>query len=170
MVSREYGKITGWWNKKNITGIDLGDIIEVLISRDGGKNQIKNVDIKTPGWGRTWSYVRILAFLETLRIIGKISIEWMECRWLYEDIAEFIKYGKTEDINNWHHTIFQMRLLKSLGSMDREMLSNDPILKYIYDNISHAPLSRILSSINIKTEHISQIHQINLHSLYMLER
>jgi hypothetical protein len=23
MISREYGKITGWWNKKNITGIDL---------------------------------------------------------------------------------------------------------------------------------------------------
>ncbi len=23
MISREYGKITGWWHKKNITGIDL---------------------------------------------------------------------------------------------------------------------------------------------------
>jgi hypothetical protein len=23
MLSAEYGKITGWWNKKNITGIDL---------------------------------------------------------------------------------------------------------------------------------------------------
>jgi hypothetical protein len=48
MISQEYGKITGWWNKKNISGIDLGDIIEVLISRDGGKNQVKNIDIKTP--------------------------------------------------------------------------------------------------------------------------
>ena len=75
MISQEYGKITGWWNKKNISGIDLGDIIEVLISRDGSKNQIKNIDIKTPGWSRNWDYVRIVAFLETLRIVNKMSIE-----------------------------------------------------------------------------------------------
>lgn len=75
MISQEYGKITGWWSKKNISGIDLGDIIEVLISRDGGKNQIKNIDIKTPGWSRHWDYLRIVSFLETLRIVNKMSIE-----------------------------------------------------------------------------------------------
>ena len=75
MISQEYGKITGWWSKKNISGIDLGDIIEVLISRDGGKNQVKNIDIKTPGWSRTWNYVRIVAFLETLRIVNQRSRE-----------------------------------------------------------------------------------------------
>lgn len=75
MISQEYGKITGWWSKKNISGIDLGDIIEVLISRDGGKNQVKNIDIKTPGWSRTWNYVRIVAFLETLRIVNQMSRE-----------------------------------------------------------------------------------------------
>ena len=75
MISQEYGKITGWWNKKNISGIDLGDIIEVLVSRDGGKNQVKNIDIKTPGWSRNWNYVRIVAFLETLHIVNKMSRE-----------------------------------------------------------------------------------------------
>ena len=75
MISQEYGKITGWWSKKNISGIDLGDIIEVLISRDGGKNLVKNIDIKTPGWSRTWNYVRIVAFLETLRIVNQMSRE-----------------------------------------------------------------------------------------------
>lgn len=69
-----------------------------------------------------------------------------------------------------HHTVFQMRILKSLGSMDREILGEDPILRYIYDHISHTPLERILSSTNVREEHITQIQKINLHSLYMLER
>ena len=170
MMSQEYGKITGWWNKKNISGIDLGDIIEVLISRDGSKNQIKNIDIKTPGWSRNWNYVRIVAFLDTLRIVSKMSIEWAECRSLYEDIAGFITYGKSQDMSLGHHIVFQMRILKSLGSMDRAILGEDPILRYIYDHISHTPLERILSSSNVKTEHIDKIQQANLHSLYMLER
>ncbi len=54
--------------------------------------------------------------------------------------------------------------------MDREILGEDPILRYIYDHISHTPLERILSSTNVREEHITQIQKINLHSLYMLER
>ena len=69
-----------------------------------------------------------------------------------------------------HHTVFQMRILKSLGSMDKSILGDDPILRYIYDNISHTSLERILSSSNVKTEHIEKIQQANLYSLYMLER
>ena len=170
MISREYGKITGWWNKKNITGIDLWDIVEVMISRDGSKNTIKNMDILTPGWSRSWNYVRILAFLETLRIVNKMSIEGAECQSLYTDTAGFITYGRHQDMNLGHHTVFQMRILKSLGSMDRAILWDDPILRYIYDHISHTPLDRILSSSNMRTEHIDKIQQANLHSLYMLER
>ena len=63
-----------------------------------------------------------------------------------------------------------MRILKSLGSMYRAALGDDPILRYIYDNISHTPLERILSSVNVRDEHITQIQKVNLHSLYMLER
>jgi hypothetical protein len=73
-------------------------------------------------------------------------------------------------MNAGHHTVFQMRILKSLGSMDRSILGDDPILGYIYDHIAHTPLERILSSSNMRIEHINQIQQANLHSLYMLER
>lgn len=170
MMSREYGKITGWWSKKNISGIDLWDIVEVFILREWSRNTIKNIEIKTPGWSRTWNYIRIVAFMETLRIINKMSMEGIEQSSLYEDIAGFIRYGRTQDMNTGHHTIFQMRILKSLGSMDRATLWDDPILNYIYDHISHTPLERILSSSNVKNEHITKIEQINLHSLYMLER
>lgn len=170
MISREYGKITGWWNKKNITGIDIWDLIEVLISRQESKNLIKNIDIQIPGWSKSWNYGRIISFLDTLHMVNKMSIEWSECYTLYEDIAKFITYGKSQDINIGHHTVFQMRILKSLGSMDQGMLGTDPILRYIYDHISDTPLDRILSSSTLKTEHIAKIQQINLHSLYMLER
>lgn len=170
LLSREYGKITGWWNKKNITGIDIGDISEVLISRDGTKNTIKNVDIKIHGWNKWWNYERIIGFLETMHITNKMSLDSHEAHSLYDDIYECISLGSRQDMTPAHYTIFQMRILKSLGSMDRSILWDDIILKYIYDNISHTPLERILSSSNIKIDHINKIQQINLHSLYMLER
>lgn len=169
-LSREYGKITGWWNKKNISGIDLWDIVEILISRENTKNIIKNIDVKTPWWGRNWNYAQILWFLETLHIIYKISREGSECLSLYEDISTFIWYGINKALTTSHYIIFQMRILKSLGSMDPEIFETDHILKYIYDNISHTPLERILSSSNIKNEHIHAIKQINYQSLYILDQ
>ena len=92
MLSAEYGKITGWWNKKNITGIDLGDIIEVLISRDENKNIIKNIDVSKPGWNKSWDYHQIHAFLETLNIITKISIDKIDSHYLFMDVAYLIQY------------------------------------------------------------------------------
>ncbi len=170
MMSEEYWKITGWWNKKNISGIDLGDIIEVLLSREWSKNTIKNIDIKTSGWSKNWNYSRIYSFMETLHILNKVSIDGMDCRKLYEDITFFIKYGINKEMTLFHYVAFQMRILKSLGSMDPNMFSWDPILEYIYNNISHTPLERIFGSKNIKIDHIEKIQKINLHSIYMLHQ
>ncbi|NRH21158.1 hypothetical protein HOO68_03880 [Candidatus Gracilibacteria bacterium] len=169
MISREYGKITGWWNKKNITGIDLGDVIEVLLVRDDNKNTIKNIDLITSGWNRNWNYLQIASFLKTLHIIGQISVDNQETIQLYDDAYFLIRYGLKNLLDHCHYTIFQMRILKSLGSMNPEMLGDDPILKYIYNNISNSPLERILSA-NIKNNHISIIEQINLNSIYSLRQ
>ncbi len=170
MISIEYWKITGWWNKKNITGIDLWDIVEVLVDRQGSKNTIKNIDIITSWWNKDWDYTSILLFLETLSIINKITIDWTDCRLLYEDTATFIDYWHRWNMKLYHYAIFQMRILKALGSMDPNMVGDDIILNYIYQNISHTPLERILASSNIKNEAISKIQKINLHSIYMLDR
>lgn len=169
-LSREYGKITGWWNKKNISGIDLWDIVDILISRENTRNLIKNIDIKTPWWDRNWKYNQILWFLETLHMINRISREGDECRSLYEDVSNFILYGLHRPLATSQFIIFQMRILKSIGSMNPEIFATDHILQYIYDNISHTPLERILSSSNIKNEHINTIQQINHQSLYILDR
>lgn len=170
MISLEYGKITAWWNKKNITGIDLWDIVEVLISRENTKNTIKNIEVITHGWNREWDYTRIVSFLETLCIINRISRDASECRSLYEDTLLFIEYGQRENMQLYHYCIFQMRILKALGSMDGEMIGEDAVLRYIYQHISHTPLERILGSSKIKNDHIEKIQQINLHSIYMLEQ
>lgn len=170
MISSEYGKITGWWNKKNITGIDLWDIIEVLVSRENNKNSIKNIEVITSWWNKDWDYIRILWFLETLHVISKISKDWDDCSLLYADTELFIEYWNRETIQPHHYSIFQMRILKALGSMDPELIWDDAILRYIYQHISHTPLERILWSSNIKSNHIIKIQQINFHSIYMLEK
>lgn len=170
MLSQEYWKITGWWNKKNITSIDIWDIIDVFISRENTKNTIKNIEIITPWWSRHWNYQQIFSFLETLHIISKISIDGNKCQTLYADVALFIDYWLRETLHLCHYVTFQMRIIKSLGSMNPEILWNDQILQYIYNHISHTRLEKILSSSNIKKEHISKIQQINLHSLYLLNQ
>lgn len=169
MMTREYWKITGWWNKKNITGIDLWDVIEVIISREGTKNSIKNLDLVTSWWNRDWNYLQISYFLKTLKTISQISIEGQECTVLYDDTYFLIRYGLKNPMTQCHYSIFQMRILKSLGSMNPELFANDPVLNYIYNNISTTPLERILSA-NIKNIHIETIEQINLNSIYTLER
>ncbi len=103
-------------------------------------------------------------------MVHKISRDGHECISLYEDISTFIRYGLVETLTSSHYIIFQMRIIKSLGSMDPDIFETDQVLKYIYENISHTPLERILSSSNIKNEHIHTIQQINHQSLYILDR
>lgn len=169
MLTREYWKITWWWSKKNITGIDLWDVVEVLISRDENKNTIKNVDFVTSWWNKNWNYSQIFSFLKTLHIINQISIDNHECFQLFDDTYFLIRYGIKKNLNSDQYTIFQMRVLKSLWSMNPDILGNDPILQYIYKNITHSPLERVLSS-NIKNNHINIIEQANLNSIYTLKQ
>ena len=170
MISSEYWKITGWWNKKNITGIDLWDIVEGLISRESSRNTIKGVDLLTSWWNKNWDYSKILSFLEILHLVNKISKDWSDCGSLFADTSFFIEYWNREILKPYHYSIFQMRILKSLGTMDPEIIWDDAILRYIYQHISHTPLERILWSSNIKNNHITKIQQINFHSIYMLEK
>ncbi len=169
MLTREYWKITWWWSKKNITGIDLWDVVEVLISRDENKNTIKNVDFVTSWWNKNWNYSQIFSFLKTLHIINQISIDNHECFQLFDDTYFLIRYGIKNVLNSDQYTIFQMRVLKSLWSMNPDILGNDPILQYIYKNITHSPLERVLSA-NIKNNHINIIEQANLNSIYTLKQ
>jgi len=169
MLTREYWKITWWWSKKNITGIDLWDVVEVLISRDENKNTIKNVDFVTSWWNKNWNYSQIFSFLKTLHIINQISIDNHECFQLFDDTYFLIRYGIKNILNSDQYTIFQMRVLKSLWSMNPDILGNDPILQYIYKNITHSPLERVLSA-NIKNNHINIIEQANLNSIYTLKQ
>jgi hypothetical protein len=169
MLTREYWKITWWWSKKNITGIDLWDVVEVLISRDKNKNTIKNVDFVTSWWNKNWNYSQIFSFLKTLHIINQISIDNHECFQLFDDTYFLIRYGIKNVLNSDQYTIFQMRVLKSLWSMNPDILGNDPILQYIYKNITHSPLERVLSA-NIKNNHINIIEQANLNSIYTLKQ
>lgn len=167
MMSREYWKITWWWSKKNITGIDLWDIVEVMISRENSKNTIKNLDLITPGWNRNWNYTQIHYFLKTLQVINQISREGYEQKTLYDDSYYLIRYWIKNILDQSHYIIFQMRILKSLGSMNPEIFSDDPTLRYIYNNISIASLEKVLSA-KIKIIHLNTIEQVNLTSLYSL--
>ncbi len=169
-ISSEYGKITGWWNKKDITGIDIWDIVEILLTRENSKNIIKNIELKIPGWDKNWNYNRIYSFLETLHLIGKITIDETDAPKIYADLSYLIIHSTNLELDIWKYSLFQMRILKNLWSMNPEMCMDDPILQYIYENISSASLEKIMTSSNIQESQIEKIKKINLHSIYLLNQ
>jgi hypothetical protein len=61
-----------------------------------------------------------------------------------------------------------MRILKSLGVMNEERFIGDNVLRYIYENISHTPLERVLLASPLKMEHLAEIRMANMQSLEML--
>lgn len=169
-ISSEYGKITGWWNKKDITGIDIWDIVEILLTRENSKNIIKNIELKIPGWDKSWNYNRIYSFLETLHLIWKITIDETDAPKIYADLSYLITHGTNLELDMWKYSLFQMRILKNLWSMNPEMCMDDPILQYIYENISSASIEKIMTSSNIRESQIEKIKKINLHSIYLLNQ
>lgn len=168
LLSEEYGKISVWWYKKNISGIDLGDIVEVIVSRSSSKNIIHEIRTQYSAWNKSWNYATIHSFLDTLKIISSITVEWMEYRWIYQDAKELIQSIQTKDLSLSHYVIFQMRMLKRIGSMDSQGFTDEPILHYIYENISKTPLEKIFSSQKFRDGDIEKIQKANWQSLYLL--
>lgn len=162
-LSKEYGKITLWY-KKQLTGVDIGDIARVVVRRDNSVNHIKTIDTKLFLLNKKWTYDSLFAFLSLLKTL-KFCIP-------NEDISSqiFVDYentlrNMTESISLDACNLLQMRIFKNLGSLNPEFFQRDAILRYIYNNISETPLERILRAQPLRDEHRAIIEKSNLFSL-----
>jgi recombinational DNA repair protein (RecF pathway) len=168
LLSQEYGRCTSWWNKKNISGFDIGDIVEVFIHRDGSVNIIKNMELKLSAWDHCSSYEQIIGFLETIKIISHISIESGWANEVFTETMKLIRFRDKNTIEQLHYTLFQMRILKQAWFLDESRFQSSPVLRYMYSHITTTPLEKILTTRNVSTSDISIIHDSNLHTLYSL--
>lgn len=170
VLSQEYGKVSAWYHKKDISWIDLGDLTEIVISREGGINHVRHIESLTPSWIQDATYQGVVAFLETLKIITLVTIEWSDDRGIYRDIRDLITLWHRLSLKSDHYIIFQMRILHKIGYMDPNRFSHCPILKYIYQHIASTPLEKILQSQNIKKPQLEQIQETNWYTLHMLQQ
>lgn len=169
LLTQDYGKITAWWKKRTLFGVDMGDIVEVIISRKTQKNTIKSLDVILSWWPKGISYKTAYAFLDTLRIIDEVTMPNEECKDIYDDTHGLIFIAHSSILCVEQYSIFQMRILRRIGSMDGHFFTSCPILKYVYNNISHVPLSKVVHTKKLESHQIRAIQKANLHSLYLLK-
>lgn len=168
LLTKEYGKITAWEKKKSSHGVDIGDIIEVLIERKWEINTLQKTQLLSCGSKNYKNYDHIILFLKTLKIAHAVSSEW-EWSSVFSDISYFIRFCEKNPITESHHILLQMRILKNFWVMNSIGFESDPILRYIYHNICTKPLESILQTQKIQTDHLEHIKKNNLHSLYLLK-
>jgi recombinational DNA repair protein (RecF pathway) len=67
LFSEEFGRITAWEKRQEIG--DIGNMVEVLIERIAGQNQIKKLDIRHALSTDSWSYKELIEYLKLLHIL-----------------------------------------------------------------------------------------------------
>ena len=74
VLSKDYGKITLWY-KKQLTGIDIGDIARVVVKRNNSVNTLKSIDGKLHLIHKNWTYETLVAFLGILKILKNCTAD-----------------------------------------------------------------------------------------------
>ncbi len=167
--SREYGRITCWYNKKWFSW-DIGDICDAYIDRYQWENQLKNIDIKDRINIR-WQYASIIAFLEIIKTILLLLPEANPHMNIFDDYVFLIRKMRSspEDMTHSHYILFQLRTLKHLGHIDGRLFAINPRLMYIDRNITSTPIKTILESKPLTTEENLFISSMNQKTVYQLQ-
>lgn len=163
VLTKEYGRITLWY-RKQLTGVDIGDIARIVVRRENTMNIVKNIETKEYLIRKKWDYETLFTFLSLLNTLKICTADEDASPELYNDYENTLKI-MGESISVEACLLLQMRIFKRLGSLNPDFFQEDAILRYMYAKISSTPLERILKHQNIKHEHRDIIQKSNLFSL-----
>lgn len=163
VFTRDYGKVTIWY-KKQLTGVDIGDIARVVIKRENAINIAKSIETKHYLMSKKWTFETLFAFLCLLKTIKLCTADEVLSPQIFDDYEKSLKIF-SENFSLNAILLFEMRLFKNLGSLNPDFFREDKILSYIYDKISSTPLERILKSQKLQENHQEIIKKSNLFSL-----
>ncbi|PID83969.1 hypothetical protein CSB09_03575 [Candidatus Gracilibacteria bacterium] len=163
LFSREYGKISVWYYKKHFSG-DIGDIISCIVERKTTINTVKSYQIKNHLIRKKWTYAPLLQFLCIVKSIDQAFADYDTAEYIYDDYTTALK-ATPEQISYDQSLLLQMRILKYTGLLDPNFFSNDPVLEYMYKQITKTPLERILKTKPLKKTWQSTIEKSNLYTL-----
>lgn len=165
LFTREYGRITAWWYK-SLSGMDIGDIAEVVIERKETLNTIKSFHTKFFLINKTWCYESLFQFLTLINILKEGIHDQEVYPKIFDDYRGIIEHIHTPESSQC--LLFQMRILKQLGYVDQKFFTQDAVLQYIYTHITLSPLQKIIHSKPLTQEHKHIIHTSNLYALSFL--
>ncbi|MBP9779174.1 hypothetical protein KBD33_00955 [Candidatus Gracilibacteria bacterium] len=147
LVTREYGRIS-CWHKIKSCGYDIGDVIHISIERIGNNNTIKSVDTVLSVSGQNWNYHSIISFLDLISLLEKTLPESMLHVSIFDDYITLIKilHSETTVPDRYHFLLLKIRILKTLGILNPREMHNEPIGRYIINNIRNTPIQLLLKS------------------------
>ncbi|MBB1554135.1 hypothetical protein HG442_001845 [Candidatus Gracilibacteria bacterium] len=163
VLTKEYGKIT-LWHKKQITGVDIGDIARVVVRRENSMNYIKSIDTKLYLIHKNWNYNSLFSFLSLIKTLRFCVASEESSSQIFSDY-ECVLRITGDSISLDCCQLLQMRIFKHLGSLNPDFFQEDAILRYMYQKITETPLDRILKAQPLQSHHKEIIEKSNLFSL-----
>lgn len=163
VLSKDFGKITLWY-KKQLTGVDIGDIARVVVKRENSLNIAKSIETRHYLMSKKWNFETLFAFLSLLKTIKICTADEDVVPQIFSDYEKSLK-NFSEDFSLDAILLFEMRLFKHLGSLNPDFFKGDQVLHYIYEKISLTPLEKILKSQKLQEKHKKIIEKSNLFSL-----
>jgi hypothetical protein len=168
LFTREYGKISCWYNKKNFS-FWIGDSITCYLERKESNNFLKNVDGKISAPLENWRYSTVIAFMEIISIFMRFIPEWAINEWAFDDYMSLLYWLKIwMNIEGHHYSLYHFRLLKSLGSLNPHQIQLSPVVHYIHEQIGWISINKLLAAKEMKESDREILQKITLKTLYSM--
>ena len=168
LFTREYWKVSCWYNKKNFS-FWIWDSITCYLERKGGNNFLKNVDWKISAPLENWKYSTVISFMEIISIFMKFMPDWAINEWAFDDYMSLLYGLKIWMIIEGHHySLYQFRLLKSLGSLNPHKIVLSPVVHYIHEKIGWVSIDTLLGAKEMKQSDKDILQKITLRTLYSM--
>lgn len=161
IFSEEFGKIKVWIEEMKKYPIDVWSIVNINIETKNSVNKWKSYKIKKNIWYSELDFWWLERILELLKLINKISPEWIEKKIIYTDYFDILEYFCIKEKNEITIEIFKLKLISKywfLLNIENENISEN--LKKIIKVINIYDIKKILKIIWIE-KIINELKQFN---------
>lgn len=165
-LTQEYGKVTLWYRKKILVH-DIWDIIFLTIDRQGSCNLVKYIESVLSPREDSWSFKKIMLFLENIQLMNLLLPDESPYKKLFQDYKWLLMHmQKIGSLNDHHYLLFQFRILRTLWYIWVDRCNANAVVLYIYNNILTTPLTKLLTSRQLRQEDIDIIEIWNKEAIY----
>lgn len=162
-LTEEYGKIYGWYKKKDCP-IDIGSLCDIIIERKESTNIIHTIEWCWSPLQVSWKYKELFSYLEIVSILGFLSSENTPEKSIIDDYKAMTKSIDGHDTEK-KLTLFLCRFMKKSGILSEALFWSSYELEKIYTYIDISPIDRVLYSEKVEHTLIPLIQTSLRHSL-----